>query len=107
MWQILVVQTTIDRREAAEKLAEAIIHHRLGACVQISAPILSVYRWQGEVQKEEEYLITVKTTNQAVTKLVELIRQLHPYDVPEIIALPIVDGSRDYLSWVAEQVPID
>ncbi|MBI1249001.1 divalent cation tolerance protein CutA [bacterium] len=107
MSQTLVVQTTIDSRQAAEKLAEAIIQNSLGACVQISAPIISVYKWQGGVQKEEECLITVKTTNQAVTKLVELIRQLHTYDVPGIIAIPIVDGSRDYLNWVAEQVPID
>ncbi|GAA4433904.1 divalent-cation tolerance protein CutA [Bremerella cremea] len=104
MPQVIVVQTTIDSRAAAERLAEAIIHEGRGACVQIAAPIMSVYKWEGKIQKEEEYLVSVKTTDQALSLLVELIRQLHTYDVPEIIALPVIDGGHDYLSWVADQV---
>ncbi len=104
MSQAIVVQTTTSSSADAESLAQTIIEHSQGACVQIVGPMTSVYQWQGNVQKEEEFLVSIKTTSQVFSSLAELIRQHHPYDVPEIIAIPIVDGSSDYLEWVTNQV---
>lgn len=104
MSQAIVVQTTTGSSADAEKLAEIIIQHAQGACVQIVGPMTSVYQWQGTIQKEEEFLVSIKTTSQVFSSLAELIRQHHSYDVPEIIAIPIVDGSREYLEWVAQSV---
>ncbi len=104
MTQAIVVQTTTSSSADAKKLAQIIVHQAQGACVQITGPITSVYKWQDAVQMEEEYLVSIKTTSQAFPTLAELIRTNHAYDVPEIIALPIVDGSREYLTWVTNQV---
>ncbi|QDU77613.1 Divalent-cation tolerance protein CutA [Bremerella volcania] len=104
MSQAIVVQTTTGSSADAEKLAETIIQHAKGACVQIVGPMTSVYQWQGAIQKEEEFLVSIKTTSQVFSSLAELIRQHHSYEVPEIIALPIVDGSSAYLQWVADSV---
>lgn len=104
MSQPVLVQTTTSSRQDAERLAEVIIQHRLGGCVQIVGPILSVYRWQDAVQKEDEFLVSIKTVDRAFAPLSQLIREHHSYDVPEIILLPIQDGSRDYLDWLKQQV---
>lgn len=104
MSQAIVVQTTTGSSADAEKLAETIIEHAQGACVQITGPMTSVYKWQGTIQKEEEFLVSIKTMSQVFPTLAELIRQHHTYDVPEIIALPIIDGSSEYLEWVAQSV---
>ncbi|MFN3152796.1 divalent-cation tolerance protein CutA [Bremerella sp.] len=104
MSRAIVVQTTTGSSADAEKLAEIIIANSQGACVQIIGPMTSVYRWQGAIQKDEEFLLSIKTTSQVFPSLAELIRQHHSYDVPEIIAIPIVDGSSEYLEWVAQSV---
>ena len=104
MSQAIVVETTTGSSADAEKLAEIIIEHSLGACVQIIGPVTSVYKWQDRVQKEEEFLVSIKTTSQAFSSLSELIRQHHTYELPEIIATPIVDGSSEYLEWVTNQL---
>ncbi|MBA2117153.1 divalent-cation tolerance protein CutA [Bremerella alba] len=104
MSQAIVVQTTTDSSANAEKLAETIVQNAQGACVQIVGPIKSVYKWQETIQKEEEFLVSIKTTRPFFSSLAELIRQHHKYEVPEIIALPIIDGSSEYLEWVANQV---
>lgn len=107
MSKAIVVQTTTGSREDAETLAEILVQHQLAACIQITGPMISVYRWQDEVQKDEEFLLSIKTTEQAFAPLAELIRQHHSYDCPEVIALPITNGSSDYLAWLAEQVPTE
>lgn len=104
MSQAIVVQTTTGSSADAEKLAAIIIDNAKGACVQIVGPMTSVYQWQGTIQKEEEFLVSIKTTSQVFSSLAELIRQHHAYDVPEIIAIPIIDGSREYLEWVTNQL---
>ena len=105
MSKAIVVQTTTGSREDAEALAETLVEHQLAGCVQITGPMTSVYRWQHGVHKDEEFLLSIKTTEQAFVPLAELIRQQHSYDCPEIIALPITHGSSEYLAWLAEQVP--
>ena len=95
----VVVTTTIDRRARAEKLARQIIARRLAACVQY-APIHSVYRWKGAVESAKEIRLTIKTRASLAKALIGFIRQVHPYDVPEIVMTPIVDGLKEYLEWM-------
>lgn len=97
----LLVITNLPERAAAEKLADALIARRVAACVNILAPCRSVYRWQGAVQHEEEHPVLIKTTRAAYAELEALIRAQHPYELPEIIAVPIERGLPAYLDWVA------
>jgi periplasmic divalent cation tolerance protein len=99
------LQTTVDSREAGDDLALRIVEAELAACVQVLGPIGSTYRWDGEIESATaEWLLLMKTTRQLAEPLSEFVRDRHPYDVPELIALPIIDGSSDYLDWVQAQV---
>lgn len=102
----LLVITNLPERAAAERLADALIARRLAACINILAPCRSVYRWQGAVQHEEEHPVLIKTTRAAYAELEAQIRAHHPYQLPEIIAVPIERGLPAYLDWVsAETAP--
>jgi periplasmic divalent cation tolerance protein len=92
---------TIDSEEAAGDLAAALVDDRLAACVQVVGPIRSTYRWEGAVETSTEWLLLVKTTAGRFAALREAIRARHPYDVPEIVAVPVQAGLRQYLRWVA------
>jgi periplasmic divalent cation tolerance protein len=96
---VVVVSTTASE-EAARALAAGVIEARLGACAQIVGPITSVFRWNGEVQTEQEWRLEIKTTADRVTALTAHIEDNHGYDLPEIIAIPIAGGSAGYLSWL-------
>jgi periplasmic divalent cation tolerance protein len=96
----LVVLTNLPSRESAEKLADALIEGRLAACVNILAPCRSVYRWKDAIQHDEEHPMLIKTTAAGYTALEAAIRQRHPYELPEIVALPIERGLPAYLAWV-------
>ncbi len=96
----LLVATTAGNPEDARKLADLLVARQLAACVQIHGPIRSVYRWQGAVEAEEEWLLTAKTRQDRYPALESALQEAHPYDVPEIIATPIVAGSAAYLRWV-------
>lgn len=102
---IQIVTTTASRSDA-EKIATALVQQRLAACVQISGPILSCYRWQNQFETSEEWRCTIKTTQAAYDHVEQAIRRLHPYEVPEIVAIPIAIGSRNYLDWLAQQVDL-
>jgi len=93
------VITTIDSEEAARALAQKIVGDRLAACVQ-TTPIRSVYRWQGTVQEEGEVLLLIKTRHELLGQLEAFITEHHTYETPEIVALPIVGGSRAYQDWI-------
>jgi periplasmic divalent cation tolerance protein len=97
------VVTSTDRVEEAEELGRGIVEARLGACVQIVGPIRSIYRWEGEVHNDQEWQCWIKTSTDRLDALTEYITKNHSYDVPEVIALPIVGGSADYLSWVRNE----
>jgi periplasmic divalent cation tolerance protein len=99
----LLVLTNLPDRPAAEKLAAALVRKRLAACVNILAPCRSVYRWKGEVQQDEEHPMLIKTTSERYAELEAEIRKSHPYDLPEIVAVPIERGLPAYLSWVADE----
>ena len=100
---VLLVLTNLPDRPAAEKLAEALVSERLAACVNVLAPCRSVYRWKGALQNDEEIPVLVKTTAARYPALEAAIRANHPYELPEIVALPVERGLAAYLSWVAEE----
>jgi periplasmic divalent cation tolerance protein len=101
----LVVLVTCGSRAEARKIAKTVVDARLAACVNIlGAPIESVYRWKGEVETSAEYLLVMKTTRARFGKLRDAVLKAHSYDVAEIIALPVADGSAKYLEWVAASV---
>ena len=99
----LLVITTLPDREAAEKLAAALVAQGVAACVNILAPCRSVYRWKDAVQHDEEHPLLIKTSAERYEALQAAIRAGHPYELPEIIAVPIERGLPDYLNWVAQQ----
>jgi periplasmic divalent cation tolerance protein len=102
--EYLQVVTTIDSEEAAERISAALVERRLAACVQVVGPIASHYRWQGEVESAREWICVAKTAASRYDELEAAIRELHPYDEPEIVATPIVAGSASYLAWLAHNV---
>ena len=99
--QALVVYCTCPDRVVAERIAEAVVNERLGACVNLVPEVTSIYRWQGEIQRDAELLLIIKTRSAVYPQLEARLRELHPYQVPEIIALPIQAGSAAYLNWMA------
>ena len=99
----VIVSSTTDSEEAARSLASGVIAASLGACAQIVGPITSVFRWEGEVQTEQEWRVEIKTAADRVAALSEHIKAQHSYDVPEIIATPITGGSAEYLSWLVAE----
>ena len=98
------VTTTLPDRALAERLAAELVAARLAACAQVVGPVASTYRWKGAVETAEEWYCHLKTTLDRLPDLQERVRTLHPYDVPEIIALPILDGNPAYLHWIRESV---
>lgn len=103
MSDLLQVQTTLDREQDARRIATLVVRKKLAACVQIIGPILSVYRWEGRDEESEEWLLLMKTTRDSYPGLEDTIRDQHPYDVPEIIALPVTGGHGAYLDWVRDE----
>jgi periplasmic divalent cation tolerance protein len=102
----LLVITNLPDRDAAWKLAQALIDQRLAACVNLLAGCTSVYRWEGAIEQAEEVPVLIKTRAARYPEVEALIRSLHPYELPEIIAVPVVRGLPDYLQWVAEETAI-
>jgi periplasmic divalent cation tolerance protein len=102
----LLVLTNLPDRAAAEKLADALIQKRVAACVNILAPCRSVYRWQGALQHDEEHPVLIKTTRESYAALEAAIREAHPYELPEIVAVPIERGLPAYLDWVAAETTL-
>jgi len=99
-----LVLTTTSSAEDSKKIARVLVERRLAACVNIVPRIESVYRWEGKVEEAQEYLLLIKTTEEAFPRLRDAIQELHSYDIPECIALPIENGSVPYLSWINESV---
>ncbi len=99
----VVVLITAPAEEEAGKIAHALVTGRLAACVNIVKNVRSVYRWQGKVEDEAEVLMIAKTRRSLVAALAARVKELHSYTVPEVIALPIVEGAGDYLGWLGEE----
>lgn len=103
MTQNLEVHVTAGSREEAEKVVKAAVEGRAAACAQISGPITSTYWWQGKLENDEEYLVVMKTTEERLDELVSTVKAAHSYDTPEIVAVPIVGGLGDYLTWIKQE----
>jgi periplasmic divalent cation tolerance protein len=104
MTDAIAIQVTTGARHDAQAIAAALVGQRLAACVQISGPIESTFHWEGKQETCEEWLVTIKTLREKFGDVERLVKSLHPYEEPEIIALPIVAGSEGYLRWVRESV---
>lgn len=100
MEQILIVMTNLPNAQAAEAIASTLVQARLAACVNILPAVQSVYRWQGKVERATEVTLLIKTTQQHYAALEAAIRAAHPYELPEVIALPVTTGLPSYLQWV-------
>jgi periplasmic divalent cation tolerance protein len=97
---------TASSRQEADRLAGSAVERRLAACGQVAGPVRSTYRWEGQMQQAEEWLCILKTTRARYPELEKLLRAAHSYDNPEIIAIAVMAGSDDYLTWLrAETVP--
>jgi periplasmic divalent cation tolerance protein len=103
MTDCIAVVTTTASRDEALRLAHALVERQLAACVQVVGPIESVYRWQGAVEQAAEWQCWIKTVRGNFAPVEEAIRSLHSYEVPEILAVPIVAGSADYLTWLCRE----
>lgn len=102
-----VVLCTIEGEEAAASLAESLVAEKLAACVGASAPLRSVYRWEGQIQRSEEIQLTIKTTSQRLDALAARILELHPAEVPEILVVPVELGHGAYLAWLRRETDSD
>lgn len=97
---VIAVLTNLPDSESAFNLARVLVELRLAACANVLAPATSVYRWDGRIEEASEIPVLIKTTTTRYTELEQAIRERHPYDVPEIIAWRILEGSAEYLAWV-------
>ncbi len=100
MSERLVAFSTVAVAEDAERIARELVERRLAACVNIVPGLVSIYRWQGKVEREDERLLIIKTRRDRFPALREALASLHPYEVPELIAIPIDEGSPAYLKWL-------
>ena len=100
----IVVMTTTSTKEDAEQIAKTLLAQKLAGCVQIIGPVISHYSWQDELCQDEEWICLIKSNQQNYQPLENIIKEIHPYEVPEIISLPIVEGSKGYLSWLNQQL---
>src|SRR6266699_1141422 len=101
MQEFIEVHSTTDSREEADKICAAVVNARLAACAQVSGPIRSTYWWQGKLERADEYFLMMKTTRDKFGELARVIRENHSYEVPDIVAVPILDGSAEYLEWIS------
>jgi periplasmic divalent cation tolerance protein len=101
--EYIIVLITAPNEEDAAKIGRTLVEEKLAACANIIQSIRSIYRWQGRIEDEQETLVIAKTRNELFDRLKERVIALHPYSVPEIIALPIVAGSESYLNWIRQE----
>jgi len=104
METFIQVTTTTETKADAERIARSVVEARLAACVQIVGPIESIYRWKGRVETAGEWLCLIKSREDRYGAIEKAIRSLHPYETPEIIAVPITAGSREYFDWLRSEL---
>ncbi|OGQ84681.1 MAG: hypothetical protein A3F90_12180 [Deltaproteobacteria bacterium RIFCSPLOWO2_12_FULL_60_19] len=104
MTEFVVVLVTVGSSKEGERLARALVEEQLAACVNRIKGIQSIYRWQGQVEQSEEELLVIKSRRDLFECVKKRVQELHSYSVPEIIALPIVDGNENYLRWLEEEL---
>jgi len=99
-----LVVTTTGSADEARRIAEALLHSKLAACVNILPKVASIYRWKGKIEESDEWMLWIKTTQAAVEEVRDMIKKLHSYELPECLCLAIDDGSQEYLDWVRDSV---
>lgn len=104
MESFVQIVTTLPKREDAERIGKTLLDHLLVACVQIVGPIESMYWWKGKQEISQEWMLVAKTKKKLYGRVEEAIKNLHPYEVPEIIAVPILAGYKPYLDWIDSEV---
>jgi len=104
--QYLLILTTCPDKESALRVANTLVNQRFAACVNILPGLTSVYHWQGQIESSEEHLLLIKSTQTAYRKVEAAIRDTHPYELPEVIAVPLIAGLKSYLSWIGDNVVI-
>ena len=102
----LVVLITAGSYEEARKIADALVGERKAACVNIVPRVNSLFWWEGKIEEDEESLLVIKTRAELFPEVVDLVKVVHSYEVPEIIALPIIGGNQDYLTWIGEETNV-
>jgi periplasmic divalent cation tolerance protein len=107
MTDYVQVLTTAGSEEEAGRICDALIEDRLAACVQVAGPVSSTYRWQGEIEREQEWQCLAKTEARLYEEVEAAIRRVHSYEEPEILATPVLAGSRGYLAWVSANLRED
>lgn len=100
----IIILVTAGSREESEKIARLLVESRLAACVNITQPVQSTYRWEGKVASDQEHQLFIKSTRELFPEIQAAITRIHSYQTPEIICLPIIDGSPGYLQWIADSV---
>ena len=103
MNEVLIVFTNLPDRSSAERIAEALVTANVAACVNVLAECTSIYRWQGKIEHNHEVPLIIKTTRTAYPLLESTWRKLHPYELPEIVAMPVTTGLHEYLEWVVQE----
>lgn len=99
-----LIISTVGDRSRADEISNTLVREKLAACVNIIPGVTSYYRWKGEVEKDSEIILLIKTTGEASQKLMARLRELHPYELPEAISFDITDGLPDYIKWIEESV---
>ncbi len=100
---VVVINTTINNMQDARKIAHTLVEEQLVACVNIIPNVESVYRWKGNIEEDNEYILIARTTDDNVEKTIQRIEQLHTYELPDIIVLPIIGGLKEYLDYISNQ----
>jgi periplasmic divalent cation tolerance protein len=100
--RLLLVMTTVEDRSQAERLARELVEKRLAACVSLGEPVTSIYPWEGKIETGREVPMSIKTTAERLDDLKQALAELHPYDVPEMLVLPVVDGLKPYFDWARD-----
>lgn len=106
MTDCLLITSTTETKQEAQRITRALVERRLGACAQIIGPIESIYWWQGKVESAEEWLCFIKTQATHFDAVEACIKELHSYSTPQIVAMPIAAGSQDYLGWLRSEAPV-
>jgi periplasmic divalent cation tolerance protein len=100
---VAVVYTTIDNMQDARKISNTLVEEQLVVCVNIIPKIESVYKWKGKIENDNEYIMIAKTTDKNVKKVIQRIKTLHTYELPEVIVLPVIGGLKEYLDYIADE----
>ncbi len=103
MTSAIVVLVTVGSEQEAESIATALLEERLAACVNVTSPVRSLYHWEGRIADDREWQLIIKTQERLFEALAARVRALHSYDVPEIIALPVLAGTTDYVDWIQNE----